>query len=89
MSTLIFHLQLLSYAKHRNAVTTNGFDSSTEHGYSVYVFGSDPGDYCIFDEEGPFRKLRILLWASFGALEVSITFAVYIPLIMISLYSNF
>ena len=80
----IFHLQLLSYAKHRNSVTTNGFDSSTENGYSVYVFGTDPGDYCIFDEVGLFRNLRILLWASFGALEVSITFAV--PLIMISLY---
>ncbi len=65
-------------------MTTNGFDSSTENGYSVYVFGTDPGDYCIFDEVGLFRNLRILLWVSFGALEVSITFAV--PLIMISLY---
>ncbi len=80
-------MQLLSYAKHRNAVTTNGFDSSTESGYSVYVFGPDSGDYCIFNEVGPFQNLRILLWASFGALEVSITFA--IPLIMFSLYREF
>ena len=83
----IFHLQLLSYAKHRNAVTENGFDSSIESGYSVYVFGTGIGDYCIFDEVGPFTNLIILLWASFGALEISVTFAV--PLIMISLYREF
>ncbi len=83
----LFHLQLLSYAKHRNIEKTNGFDSSTESGYSVYVFGSDLSDYCIFDEVGPFRNLRILLWASFGALEIAVTFAA--PLIMISVYHDF
>ena len=83
----LFHLQLLSYAKHRNIERTNGFDSSTESGYSVYVFGSDLSDYCIFDEVGPFRNLRILLWASFGALEIAVTFAA--PLIMISVYHDF
>ncbi len=67
-------------------MTTNGFDSSTESGYSVYVFDIDidPGDYCIFDEVGNFRNLRILLWVSFLALEASVTFAT--PLIMLSLY---
>ncbi len=68
-------------------MTKNGFESSTKSGYSVYVFGTGLGDYCIFDEVSPFRNLIILLWASFGALEISVTFAV--PLIMISLYREF
>ncbi len=77
-------MQLLSYAKHRNVAKTNGFDSSTERGYSVYVFGPDPGDYCIFDEVWSFHYLRMLLWSSFGIIELAVTLAA--PLLMISLH---
>ncbi len=79
-------MQLLSYAKHRSVVKKNGFDSSTERGYSVYVFGTDPGDYCIFDEVWSFHYLRILLWSSFGTIELAVTLAA--PLLMISLYKT-
>ncbi len=78
-------MQLFSYAKHRNVAKTNGFDSSTERGYSVYVFGTDhPGDYCIFDEVWSFHYLRMLLWSSFGIIELAVTLAA--PLLMISLH---
>ena len=53
----------------------------------MFVFDSGPGDFCIFDQVAQFYTLRILLWISFGVLEVAIALAV--PLFMIGIYRGF
>ena len=80
-------LQLLSYAVHRNTAITNGIDSTIESGYSVYVFNSNPSDYCIFDEVSSFLLLRRLLCIAFVLLEISSVFS--IPLLLASMYDEF
>ena len=80
------YMQLMSYAEHRKAVIKNGINAPRESGSSVYVFGNNADEYCIFNEVPSFSQLRVLLYVALIVAEL--TGAVAIPLLVATVYKK-